>query len=583
MRPVVKSSRRYQRHPRFERLEHRELLAFSPTLLGAHLIYNNSSYDGNDATVNAGDDAAIVPNKAWLLPGKTATFANYTSYDKGINSLAIDIANLGPSPTVADFNFKVGTTPDPATWADAPAPSAFDVRRGAGASGADRVTVNWADGAIKNTWLQVTLLASGNVFYFGNAVGETGNSPANAFVSAADEIGVRTHATPVGQSATIDSAYDFNRDGAVDAADELFARSNRRLLTGALPLFIAPHVAALNVVATSDSPTVGLAGEVVHYEYELHNTGSTPLTNVTLVANLGTAELRQTDLAGDDDNVLEVGEIWRYTGTLTVTQQQITAGAGLANTVTADSDQTSADADDTVLTIASLEGDTLGNVIMRPVTHASFVLVYKGKTIYVDPDGAASLYAGIPRADFVLITHEHGDHFDAATISAIANAGARIIAPQVVFNAMSAAMKNLTTVIDYNAATTTPDTLELFDEMNDLLFSVEAVPAYNGNHPVGRGNGYVVTIDAKRIYIAGDTGNQPELRALENIDIAFVSMNTPFTMTPADAMDLVRAMKPRIVYPYHYRNSNGNTGNAIIFKNLMSTDFSIEVRLRKWY
>jgi L-ascorbate metabolism protein UlaG (beta-lactamase superfamily) len=119
--------------------------------------------------------------------------------------------------------------------------------------------------------------------------------------------------------------------------------------------------------------------------------------------------------------------------------------------------------------------------------------------------------------------------------------------------------------------------------MNNLLFSVQAVPAYNANHPLGQGNGYVVTIDGKRIYIAGDTGNQPELRALTNIDVAFICMNTPFTMTPADAVNLVRAMKPRIVYPYHYRNSGGNTGNAIAFKNLMSTDFSIEVRLRKWY
>jgi L-ascorbate metabolism protein UlaG (beta-lactamase superfamily) len=564
-------------------LENRNLLAFSPTLVGAHLIYNNSSFDGGDPAVSGSDDAAIAPDKTWLRPGQTATFANYTSYDKGINALAIDVANLGPAPTAADFAFKVGTTQDPATWVDAPAPSAFVVRRGAGANGADRVTVTWSDVAIKNSWLQVTLPASGNVFYFGSAVGETGNSPANAFVSAADEIGVRTHTTPTGESAAIDSSYDFNRDGIVDAADELIARGNRRLLSGALPLLAAPQVAALNVVVTSDSPTVGLAGEVVHYDYKLHNTGSVPLTDVTLDATLGTTEVRQADVVGNNDNTLEAGEIWRYTNTLTITQAQLDTGPSLANTAMADSEQTAADSDDAVSTTASLQGDILGDVVIRPVTHASFVMSYKGKTIYVDPDGAASLYAGIPKADFILITHEHGDHFDAATINAVANTGAKIIAPQIVYNSMSAAMKSLTTVVDYSTTTMAPQKLDLFDELNNLLFSVEAVPAYNNNHALGRGNGYVVTIDGKRIYISGDTGNQAELRALENIDVAFVSMNTPFTMTPADAVNLVRAMKPRIVYPYHYRNQGGNTGNAIAFKNLMSTDFSIEVRLREWY
>jgi L-ascorbate metabolism protein UlaG (beta-lactamase superfamily) len=574
---------RYQRRVGFEQLEDRRLLANSPTLVGAHLIYNNSSFDGLDPAAGTSDVAAIASDKMRLLPGQSATFANYSSYDRGINALAIDIENLGPSPTAADFVFKVGNTPDPATWSNAPAPTGFAVRRGDGAVDSDRVTVVWADGAIKNTWLQVTLVASGNVFYFGNAVGETGNSSANAFVSAADEIGVRNHLTPAGGSAAIENAYDFNRDGMVDSADELLARGNRRLLSGALPLIAAPHVAALNLVVASDSPTVGLAGEVVHYEYQLHNTGSLPLTNVTLNADLGTSEMRQADLVGDGDDSLEVGEIWRYTNTLAVTQPQLNAGVSLVNSVTADSDETAADSDDASSTIASLQGDVFGNVTIRPVTHASFVMSYNGKTIYVDPDGAASLYAGIPKADYVLITHEHGDHFDANTINAVINAGVKIIAPQIVYNQMPVALRNQTTVIDYSAGTPAPEDIDLFDELNNLLFSVQAVPAYNARHPLGNGNGYIVTIDEKRIYIAGDTGNQAELRALENIDIAFVCMNTPFTMTPADAVNLVREMDPLVVYPYHYRNSDGSTGNAITFKNLMSTDFSIEVRLRKWY
>jgi L-ascorbate metabolism protein UlaG (beta-lactamase superfamily) len=298
---------------------------------------------------------------------------------------------------------------------------------------------------------------------------------------------------------------------------------------------------------------------------------------------MGSRPAKQADLVGDGDVELEAGEVWRYTNTAAVTQQQLDAGVAIVNTGTADSLETGADIDITSSTIASLQGDVFGNLVIRPVTHASFVMSYQGKTIYVDPDGAASLYAGIPKADYVLITHVHGDHFDAATITAVANTNARIFAPQAVYNNMSVAMKAMTTVLDYIAASQPPDNIDVLDELEELLFNVQAVPAHNANHQFGSGNGYVVTIDGKRIYISGDTGAQPELRALENIDIAFVCMNTPFTMTPADAVSLVRDMKPKIVYPYHYRNQDGSTGNAITFKNLMSTDFSIEVRLRKWY
>jgi L-ascorbate metabolism protein UlaG (beta-lactamase superfamily) len=344
-----------------------------------------------------------------------------------------------------------------------------------------------------------------------------------------------------------------------------------------------PNVAALNLVVSSDSPTVGLGGEVIHYEYHVHNTGSIALTSATLTVSQGNRPARQADVVGDGDDLLEAGEIWRYTNTAAVTQQQLNAGVAIVNMATADSLETAADMDDTSSTIAPLTGDVFGNLVIRPITHASFVMSYRGKTIYVDPDGAVSLYAGIPTADYVLITHSHSDHFDPVTIAGVINPNARIIAPQVVYNSMSASMKAMTTVLDYSSATIPPDNIDLLDELGSLLFNVRAVPAYNSNHPFGSGNGYVVTIDEKRIYISGDTSAQPELRALENIDIAFVCMNTPFTMTPADAVSLVRDMKPRVVYPYHYRNQDGTTGNSITFKNLMSTDFSIEVRLRKWY
>jgi L-ascorbate metabolism protein UlaG (beta-lactamase superfamily) len=582
----VRNSHRYSRRARFEQLEDRRVLANSPILAAAHLFYNNSSFDGSNPVVGPSDDAAIATNKSWLLPGQTATFANYSSYDKGINGLSIDMHNLGSLVTAPEMTFKAGTTADPSTWADAPAPTTALLRHGAGAGGSDRLTVVWPDGALKNTWLQVTIEATGNVFYFGNVVGETGNSAANAFVSATDEIAIRSHFTPAGESAAIDSAYDFNRDGKVDAADELIARGNRRLLSGSLPLITAPDVAALNLVITSDSPTVGLAGEVIHYDYQVFNTGSIALTNVSLEAGLGTPAVRQSDVTGDGDNMLEMGEVWRFNGTYTVTQIHLNSGIAITNSATADSDQTEADTDNTMSSIASLQGDVFGNLTIRPITHASFLMTYQGKTIYVDPDSPTSLYAGLPKADYILISHEHGDHFDTAAINVLIQTGTKIVAPQIVFNAMSAALRSQTTVVDYNAGTAAPNTLDFLDELNSVLFTVKAVPAYNTNHPFGNGNGYIVTIDQKRIYISGDTGSSrtaAELAELANIDIVFLSMNVPFTMTPQQADTFMRTIKPKVVYPYHYRDQSGNLSNSITFKNLMSTDFSIEVRLRKWY
>jgi uncharacterized repeat protein (TIGR01451 family) len=427
----------------------------------------------------------------------------------------------------------------------------------------------------------VTLNATGETFYFGNTPGETGNFAGNAFVSAVDEIRVRNNFGPDG----ITSLHDFNRDGMVDAADEAIARNNRRLLSSALPLIATP---GLNVTVTSDSPTVGLAGEVIHYRYAVQNTGLVTLANVSLSSGGFDSGVRQADLVGDGDNLLEAGETWLYTSQATVTQAHINAGAELVRTTLAETDQTAPRLAATGSVIASVQGDVMGNLLIRPITHASFLVTYQGKAIYFDPDGAASLYAGLPLADYIVITHSHSDHFDAATIGAIDKPETKIVAPQAVYNSMSAALKALTTVVDYNPATMTPDSISLLDDTMNVLFSVQAVPAYNANHPFGQGNGYVVTIDQKRIYVSGDTGAQPELRALVDIDVAFVCMNTPFTMTPSDAASLVRDMAPLVVYPYHYRNQDGTLGNSIAFKNLMSTDltsadFGIEVRLRDWY
>ncbi len=222
-----------------------------------------------------------------------------------------------------------------------------------------------------------------------------------------------------------------------------------------------------------------------------------------------------------------------------------------------------------------LTGDHLvttnGDVVIHPINHASFVMSWNGKMIYNDPVGAASLYAGIPRAHLVLISHGHSDHFLSTTLNSITGVNAVIIAPQAVYNSMSTALRNLTTVMA-NGATTTV-----------LGLGIEAVPAWNGNHALGTGNGYVLTMGGRRIYMAGDTGNIAEMRALPNIDVAFLCMNTPFTMTANDATNAVRAFRPKVVYPYHYRDQSGATTNASFFKQLLGTDLGIEVRLRKWY
>ena len=225
-------------------------LEMTRTPLARKVFYNNSAFDGNDATAGADDDAAVATDKSALLPGQTATFANYTSYSRGINGIMVDIANLPGTPTAADFTFKVGNDNNPSGWAAAPAPTGITVRSGAGIDGSDRVTIIWADNAIAKQWLQVTAkatpatgLASPDVFYFGNAVGETGNSASDAMVKPTDEVGVRNNPHSLGGSegpASIDDVYDFDRDKKVGPTDEIIARTNATNSLTALRLIAVP-------------------------------------------------------------------------------------------------------------------------------------------------------------------------------------------------------------------------------------------------------------------------------------------------------------------------------------------------------
>ncbi len=227
-------------------------------VVGRYVFYNNSTFDGNDPAAGAEDHGAIAPDKQALLPGKTAAMENYTSYDKGINGIMVDIAGSSDpgNLSAADFSFKVGND---SGWEDGPEPLPITVREGGGVNGSDRVTIRWEDNAIKNQWLQVTVgvtrntgLAQPDIFYFGNAPGEAGNQPINTIVNATDEIVARNFQHSAVDPALIDDKYDYNRDGLVDGTDQIIARENQTNPLTMLRLITAPADAVIEEVAQRD-------------------------------------------------------------------------------------------------------------------------------------------------------------------------------------------------------------------------------------------------------------------------------------------------------------------------------------------
>ncbi|SEW16170.1 L-ascorbate metabolism protein UlaG, beta-lactamase superfamily [Cognatiyoonia koreensis] len=216
-----------------------------------------------------------------------------------------------------------------------------------------------------------------------------------------------------------------------------------------------------------------------------------------------------------------------------------------------------------------------GEVAIHPISHASFVMETPSGVIYVDPVGDADLYADKPAADFVLITHEHGDHYDEATLGAVVGESTTMITNPAVFDMMSEEMRAKAT--------------SLANGENGGLgdVSVDAIPAYNitedrlNFHPQGRDNGYVLTVDDMRIYISGDTEDIPEMRALENIDLAFVCMNLPFTMDAESAASAVSEFAPTYVYPYHYRGRDNGTQDPQEFADMLAD--GIEAKMGGWY
>src|SRR5439155_25344596 len=209
------------------------------SVAGRFVFYNNSTFDGNDPAANDADDA-IAPDKQALLPGGTGGFANVTSYSRGINGIGVDVAGIPADVALpwADVSFKLGNGGDVSAWADAPEPTSLIVRRGAGAGGSDRVMLTFADNAIRNTWLQVTVLANPrtglrtpDAVYFGNLVGDAGERPRLDGRFSAITVGARDlFATRRGYTtsvfADLSNTNDHNRDGKVNALDLALARLN---------------------------------------------------------------------------------------------------------------------------------------------------------------------------------------------------------------------------------------------------------------------------------------------------------------------------------------------------------------------
>ena len=208
-----------------------------------------------------------------------------------------------------------------------------------------------------------------------------------------------------------------------------------------------------------------------------------------------------------------------------------------------------------------------GDAEIHFIGHGSLMFKLGEFSIHVDPVRSSGDYSNLPKADLILVTHEHYDHLDKNLISSLRKDGTIMLC-----NANSAAEINWAQV------------MKAGDKKVISNITVEAVPAYNivnmrspGQpfHPKGTGIGFVISFGDKRFYVAGDTENTPEMKELKNIDVAFLPMNLPYTMTPEMVADAVKAFKPKILYPYHY----GDTDTDKIVKLLSGTD--IEVRIRK--
>ena len=234
-----------------------------------------------------------------------------------------------------------------------------------------------------------------------------------------------------------------------------------------------------------------------------------------------------------------------------------------------------------------------GELTVTPIHHATLLLRVAGKAIYLDPASEDASYEGLPKADYVLVTDIHGDHMDPKGLEMVKKADTVVVAPPAVNEKMPAGtiLKN--------------------GESHDFgLFKVDAVPMYNLTrgpsegklfHDKGRGDGYVLTFvaakgapatksdagadagatNASRFYISGDTECTPEMKALKNIDVAFLCMNLPYTMPPAEAATCVNAFKPKVLFPFHFKGSS--MSNLDELTSAVKPESKVDIRKREWY
>jgi L-ascorbate metabolism protein UlaG (beta-lactamase superfamily) len=213
---------------------------------------------------------------------------------------------------------------------------------------------------------------------------------------------------------------------------------------------------------------------------------------------------------------------------------------------------------------------TKGDLVITLVGHGTLMFNFDNLVIHVDPVSMVADYAVLPKADLVLITHHHGDHLDPGALAKIKQEKTLIIAPKLCAEKLDGC------IVMKNGDTKTAAGLK-----------IEAVPAYNIRHMrgsgepfhvKGEGNGYIITFADKRVYVAGDTEDTPEMKALKKIDIAFLPMNLPYTMTPEMVADAAKTFRPAILYPYHYANTDTNQ-----LVELLKDEKDIEVRIRRIY
>lgn len=213
---------------------------------------------------------------------------------------------------------------------------------------------------------------------------------------------------------------------------------------------------------------------------------------------------------------------------------------------------------------------SVGTLNIHHIGHASLYFEIEGKVIHVDPFGQMGDYASMPKADLILITHAHGDHLDPETINLISKEDTKIILNQASFDSFEKGqvMKN-------------------GDKTQALGFPIKAVPAYNivhkrdngeAYHPKDRDNGYIVEFGDTRVYIAGDTEDIPEMKNLGTVDIAFLPMNLPYTMSPQMCKEAALMVKPNVLFPYHYKMGETDTEK---FAQLMEDVEEIDVRFRQ--